>query len=127
MRLLLDTSVVIAADALPADAEVAVASVTFAELAYGVRAAPNAVEHALRLERLERLREQLGSGVAFDDRAAAAFGTLCGLVLAAGRNPRARALDLMIAATAYANEAGVLTRNADDFAGVEPLVPIVTP
>ena len=33
----------------------------------------------------------------------------------------------MIAATAYANGAGVLTRNPDDFAGLEPLVPILTP
>ncbi len=56
-----------------------------------------------------------------------AFGTLCGLVLAVGRNPRARALDLMIAATAYANEAGVYTRNPGDFAGVEPLVAVLTP
>lgn len=127
MRLVLDTGVLIAADALPPDTEVAVASVTFAELAYGVRAATDAVEQALRLERLERLREQLGPGLPFDDRAAAAFGTLCGLVLASGRNPRTRALDLMIAATAHANEAGVYTSNAADFRGVEPLVPILTP
>lgn len=127
MRLVLDTGILIGADALPSDAEVAVASVTFAELAYGVRAARNAVEQALRQERLERLREQLGPGLVFDDRAAAAFGTMCGLVLAIGRNPRPRALDLMIAATAYANEAGVYTRNPGDFAGVEPLVPILPP
>ena len=85
------------------------------------------IEQTRRQERLERLRAQLGPGLPFDDRAAADFGTLCGLVLAAGRNPRAQALDLMIAATACANEAGVYTRNAADFAGVEPLVPILAP
>jgi toxin FitB len=127
LRLVLDTGVLIAADALPADADVAVASVTFAELAYGVRAAVDPLEQALRQERLERLREQMGPGLPFDDRAASAFGTLCGLVLAAGRSPRARALDLMIAATAYANEAALYTRDPRDFVGVEPLVQILTP
>lgn len=127
MRLLLDTSVLIAADAIPEDAEVAVASVTFAELAYGVRAAADPVQQALRHARLARLSEELGPGLPFDDAAATAYGLLAGLVLAAGRNPRTRALDLMIAATAYANQAAMLTRNPDDFKGLEPLVPIHSP
>ena len=92
-----------------------------------MRAASDPLEQALRQERLERLREELGPGLPFDDRAASSFGTLCGLVLATGRNPRARALDLMIAATAYANDAAVFTRNTDDFAGIEPLVQILSP
>ena len=33
----------------------------------------------------------------------------------------------MIAATAYANAAGVYTRNPADFTGLEPLVPIRVP
>ena len=127
MRLLLDTSVLIAADAPPADAEVAVASVSFAELAYGVRVTKDPVQQAVRQARLTRLTGQLGPGLPFDDAAADAYGLLAGLVQATGRNPRARALDLMIAATAYANDAGVFTRNAADFAGVEPLVAIRTP
>ncbi len=127
MRLLLDTSVLIAADALPADAEVAVASVSFAELAYGVRATADPVQQAIRHARLTRLTAELGPGLPFDDAAAAAYGTLTGLVLATGRNPRTRALDLMIAATAYANDAAVLTRNPADFAGLDPLVPIHVP
>lgn len=127
MRLLLDTSVLIAADAPPADVDVAVASVSFAELAYGVRVTADPVQQAVRQARLERLTARLGPGLPFDDEAATAYGLLAGLVHAAGRNPRARALDLMIAATAYVNDAGVLTRNPADFAGLEPLVPIRTP
>ena len=127
MRLLLDTSVLIAADAPPADIDVAVASVSFAELAYGVRVTTDPVQQAVRQARLERLTARLGPGLPFDDEAATAYGLLAGLVHAAGRNPRARALDLMIAATAYVNDAGVLTRNPADFAGLEPLVPVRTP
>jgi hypothetical protein len=127
MRLLLDTSVLIAADAPPAGVDVAVASVSFAELAYGVRVTTDPVQQAVRQARLERLTARLGPGLPFDDAAATAYGLLAGLVHAAGRNPRARALDLMIAATAYVNDAGVLTRNPADFAGLEPLVPVRTP
>lgn len=72
MRLMLDTSVLIAADAPPADAEVAVASVTFAELSYGARAAVDPVQQAIRQARLTRLTRELGPGLPFDDTAAAA-------------------------------------------------------
>ena len=127
MRLVLDTSVLIASDEPPVDADVAVASVSFAELAYGVRATADRVQQAIREARLTRLTRELGPGLPFDDDSAAAYGLLAGLVLAAGRKPRARATDLMIAATAYVNGAAVLTRNPDDFGGLEPLVPILTP
>lgn len=127
MRLVLDTSVLIGGDAPPADAEVAVASVSFAELAFGVRATSDPLQQAIRGARLARLTRELGPGLPFDDEAAAAYGLLAGLVLAAGRSPRAGAMDLMIAATAYANGAAVLTRNPADFAALEPLVPIRTP
>lgn len=124
---MLDTSVLISGDEPPADADVAVASVSFAELAFGVRATDDPVQRSIREARLVRLTRELGPGLPFDDDSAAAYGLLAGLVLSAGRNPRARAMDLMIAATAYANGAAVLTRNPNDFAGLEPLLPILTP
>lgn len=127
MRLVLDTSVLIAGDEPPADVAVAVASVSFAELAFGARATADTVQQAIREARLIRLTRELGPGLPFDDDSAAAYGLLARLVLAAGRNPRARAIDLLIAATASANGAAVLTRNPDDFAGLEPLVAILTP
>lgn len=127
MRLVIDTSAVIAEDVPPLDAEGAVASVTYAELAYGLRTAKNPVEEALRRARLERTRQRLGPGLPFGDEAADAFGLLAGLMLAAGLNPRARSLDLMIAATAYTAGAGVFTRNPVDFAPLQALVPVLSP
>lgn len=127
MRLLLDTSVLIAGDRVPEGADVSVASVSFAELAFGVHVARDSAQQAIRQARLERLRSELGPGLPFDDAAANAFGALTRLVAASGRNPRARALDLMIAATAYVHDAGVFTRNGDDLLGVEPLVSVLAP
>ncbi len=127
MRLVLDTSAVIAEDVPPLRAEAAVAAVTYAELAYGLRAARNPIEEAVRRARMERTRQRLGPGLPFDDDAADAFGLLAGLMLAAGKNPRTRSLDLMIAATAYVTGAGVYTRNPSDFNPLEPLVAIMSP
>lgn len=46
--------------------------------------------------------------------------------MAAGRQPRARALDLLIAATALAHGARLYTRNPGDLAGLDGLVEIVS-
>lgn len=126
MRLILDTNVLIDGS-LPSgpDAEVAASSMSFAELAFGVAATPDPTRRLIRQTRLDRLRSELGPGIPFDDRAAIAFGRLCEIVLAAGRSPRSRSLDLMIAATAYVNDAGVLTHNVADFSDVRELLPIV--
>ena len=67
----------------------------------------------------------LGEGIAFDGAAAEAYQTVCGLVLESGRGVRGRTIDLMIAATALAHGAVVITRNVDDFVGLEELVGIV--
>ncbi len=45
--------------------------------------------------------------------------------MATGRSPRARVMDLLIAATAVANGARLATRDAGDLAGLEKLVEIV--
>jgi predicted nucleic acid-binding protein len=47
--------------------------------------------------------------------------------VAAGRQPRARARDLLIAATAHAHGAGLLTYNLADFAGLDDLVDVRVP
>lgn len=51
----------------------------------------------------------------------------CGgvFVRRAGRNPRPRTGDLMIAATASHLRARVLTRNPDEFKGLEGMVDVV--
>lgn len=61
---------------------------------------------------------------AVDDAVAISYGRLAAVV-DAGRQPRRRAMDLLIAATAHAHGARLYTRNIDDFAGLERLVDIV--
>lgn len=124
-KAVLDTNMLIDGDIDVSDYDVAVASVSWAELRFGVGRAPDPSERARRQVRLDALRRVLGPGLPFDDTAADIYGTLTELVSALGRDPRRRALDLMIAATAAANGAAVITRNVDDFTGVGAIVPIV--
>ncbi|MEL4503820.1 PIN domain-containing protein [Luteococcus sp. H138] len=124
-RALLDTNLLISGDLLQPGFEVTVSSLTWAELGYGVRKATDPLERARRERRLARLRAVLGEGLPFDDAAAEAYGVVCGLVLESGRDVRGRAIDLMIAATAAAHGAAVITRNPKDFAGLEGLVEVV--
>jgi len=46
-------------------------------------------------------------------------------VTSVGRKPRARALDLLIAATAHAHGATLYTRNPSDLHGLDGLVAVV--
>ena len=126
MRAVLDTNLLVSGDLVHPGVEVAVASLSWAELEFGVRAARSELERARRETRISRLRSVLGSGLPFDDAASEAYGTLCGLVIANGRQVRGRAIDLMIAATAAAHDAAVLTRDTRDFAGLEGFVPVVS-
>lgn len=47
-------------------------------------------------------------------------------VIAAGRQPRRRAVDLIIAATALAAGLPLYTRNPNDFRGLEDIVHIIS-
>lgn len=125
MRAVLDTSVLVGEELSHPGYEVSVASLSWAELGYGVRKATDPVERARREARVSRLRAALGPGLPFDDAAAEAYETVCGLVLASGREVRGRAIDLLIAATAAAHGAAVITRNADDLAGLDGLLRVV--
>ncbi len=62
--------------------------------------------------------------VAVDANVVRSYGRLAAAVRENGRRPRARALDLMIAATAHAHGARLMTRNAEDLRGIEELVEI---
>ena len=46
-------------------------------------------------------------------------------VVATGRHPRGRVMDLLIAATAHAPDAALYTRTPDDLLGLEDLIDIV--
>lgn len=127
-RGLLDTSVVIDLEQLdPSElpAEVAISSLTMAELAAGPHAAADPDERARRQDRLQRA-EAAFDPLPFDAEAARAYGRVYAAVAAVGRKARgARAVDLLIAATACAHGLPLYTRNPADFAALDGLVDVV--
>jgi toxin FitB len=124
VRALLDTSVVIATDVPPLEGELAISAATLAELHFGVLVARDATTRAERLRRLSALQRKFDA-LPLDDAVAASYGQLACAVVDAGRQPRARTMDLIIAATAHAHSARLYTRNAGDFIGADTLVEIV--
>lgn len=123
MRAVLDTSVVIATDVPELEGELAISAVTLAELHFGVLVAR---QQAARSERLRRLilLERSFDALPVDDAVAASYGQLSAAVAAKGRQPRARVMDLLIAATAHAHSARLYTRNSSDLTGLEGLLDI---
>jgi toxin FitB len=124
VRAILDTSVVIAPDISELPGELAVSAVTLAELHFGVLVAR---EHNVRAERLRRLSilQREFDALPIDDAVAASYGQLAAAVVDAGRQPRARTMDLLIAATAHAHSARLYTRNTGDFVGVDDLIEVI--
>lgn len=51
---------------------------------------------------------------------------MAGLVIAAGRSPKPRKVDLMIAAVASVNELPLYTRNPKDFANLDSVLTLVS-
>jgi predicted nucleic acid-binding protein len=115
---LLDTSVVIDLDHIPEDLlpdEQAICTITLAELAAGPHATDDASERARRQDRLQRIEATLDP-LPFDAAAARAYGLIYAATKYATRKPRgSRAVDLMIAAVALANQLPLVTRNPEDF------------
>jgi len=67
-----------------------------------------------------------GEGIPFGRKELAAYRAVCAAVVATGRQlTRGRRIDLMIAATALANGMTLATRNTEDFAGLERVVPVI--
>lgn len=133
---MLDTNIVILRKWIdPAELpdEMAISAVTLAELSAG----PHEVrrndeqdmynEHAERARRLEILQraESEFDPVPFDAEAARIYGRVTAAVIAAGRRPRRRVADLMIASTAIAEGLPLFTTNPDDFAGLGNLMHLV--
>jgi predicted nucleic acid-binding protein len=125
---LIDTSVVIDWDdphvvqALPD--EVAVSTISMAELAAGPHLAPEPAERARRQARLQQA-ESLFDPIDFDRDAARSYGQVVAAVAAAGRSHRSRVGDLLIAAVAHAHGLALYTRNAGDFTGLDGLITVV--
>lgn len=126
MRAVLDTSVLLGDDLAPRAGELAISTASLAELHFGVLVASDPATRAERLRRLSVLQQRF-TALPIDDAVAASYGQLAAAVVAAGRQPRARTMDLLIAATAHAHQAQLITRNASDLRGLEDLLDIVSP
>lgn len=122
-RGILDTSVLVADDVIPIPGELAVSVASMAELHFGVLVARNEQTRAVRLARLSAIQRRFDA-LPIDDAVAESYGRLAARVAAVGRQPRARVMDLLIAATAHAHGATIYTRNAEDLAGLEDLITI---
>ena len=125
MRALLDTSVLIS-DSAPAGVEAAISVASLAELHFGVQVAADADERARRIQRLGAV-EATFDPLPVTPAIAREWGRLAAAVSDRGGQPRRRAMDLVIAATA--NVAGVvlMTENVNDFEIVNDLVQVQSP
>jgi len=133
---LLDTNIMILRkwiDPEELPAELAISAVTLAELSAG----PHQVrgnteqddydEHAERARRTDILQraENEFDPIPFDAEAARIYGRVCAAVISAGRQPRRRIADLMIASIAVAESLPLFTTNPDDFKGLDGLLTVV--
>jgi predicted nucleic acid-binding protein len=122
MRAILDTSVMIATDVPPLEGDLAISAAALAELNFGVLITADSGVRAERLRRLLEFQRRF-TALPVDEAVATSYGHLA--TVAAGRQPRSRVMDLLIAATAHAHSARLYTRNPNDLIGVEHLVDIV--
>lgn len=126
-RGLLDTSVVIAHTGgeleatLPEEAAISIA--TLAELHHGVLVASDAETRRQRLSRLGQV-EAMFNPLPMDAGVARAFGMIAHAVKTGGGQPRARVMDLWIAATALAYKLPLYTRNFEDFKLLQELIEV---
>jgi predicted nucleic acid-binding protein len=124
VRVVLDTSVLLGPAPPPIDGQIAISSASLAELHFGVLVARTDIVRAERLRRLAEV-ERSFDALPIDTTVARHYGRLAAAVAAMGRQPRARVMDLLIAATAVAFDASIVTRNPADLAGVGDLVEII--
>jgi predicted nucleic acid-binding protein len=126
-RGLLDTSVILDLDRLGASQipeEVAISTITLAELSAAPSATTDASERARRQDRLQRT-EAAFDPIPFDIRSARAYGRVHAAVIEQGCQPKRRFADLLMAATALAEGLPLVTRNGKDFEGLENLITVV--
>ncbi len=133
---LIDTNIVILRrwiEVAELPAEMAISAVTLAELSAGPHQArrrtdqedyEELAERARRLDVLQRAEHEFDP-IPFDADAARIYGRVVAGVIGAGRTPRRRIADLMIASVAISNELPLFTTNPDDFHGLGGLLTVV--
>lgn len=124
MRLLLDTSFLIEGR-IPAESEVAISTVSVAELHFGLLIAKDEEARAQRAGRLGLIEARFPDPLPIDDVVAREWGRLKAAVAHRGGRPRRRDADLAIAATANIHGAALLTHDAADLKIIEDLVKLV--
>ncbi|HYW24339.1 MAG TPA: type II toxin-antitoxin system VapC family toxin [Terriglobales bacterium] len=135
-RGLLDTNILILrrwVDGAELPGEMAISTVTLAELSAGPHEVRSNDEQSAYDERAERARrmsvlqraEADFDPIPFDIEAARIYGQVAAAAIAIGRKPRARVVDLMIASTAIAEGLALFTTNPDDFLGLGHLLTVV--
>lgn len=124
MKAILDTGVLIATDVPALGGDLAISAASLAELHFGVLVTEDRAIRAERLRRLTTLQRRFDA-LPIDDDVAASYGRLAAAIVAVGRQPRSRAFDLLIAATAHAHDARLYTRNPADLVGLGDLLEIV--
>jgi predicted nucleic acid-binding protein len=104
--------------------ELVISTVTLAELSAGPHHTDDPLERSRRIGILQHA-ESTFEPLPFDKEAARAYGRVSAAVLAAGRKPRRRTPDLMIASVAIANRLPLYTINPKDFIGLDDLVEVI--
>lgn len=126
MKAILDTSVLIASWHPPEGDEYAISIVSLAEMHFGVLRAAGTPGLATRVRRLSEVEHEF-EPIPVDGRVARSYAECAQAVVLAGRSPRRRVFDLVIAATARVEGASLYTLNPRDFTGLEGLVEVVNP
>lgn len=125
MRAVLDTSVLIGAEA-PGDLEGAISAASLAELHFGVLVASDDDERSRWTQRLGVV-EATFDPLPVDAAVAREWGRLAAAIVARGGQPRRRAMDLAIAATANVAGVPLVTHNTGDFGLIADLVDLRVP
>lgn len=126
-RAVIDTSVLIGEQPVSPEVEVAISTVSIAELHFGLLVAGDDQTRAVRAARLGLIEARFPDPLPVDDRVAREWGRLQAAVSERGGQPRKRMADLAIAATANVHGATLLTTNLKDLAIIADLVDAQTP
>jgi predicted nucleic acid-binding protein len=124
MLSVLDTSILIAEAPGRIDGDIAISVISIAELQFGVLVAPDEDRRAHRLARLSAILRNF-EPLPVDAAVASSYGELAAATHRAGRKSTARSLDLMIAATAHAHGARLVTANVADVKHLTSFIDIV--